>query len=307
MTKHYITFRDLSADEYEHIFMRTKKLKAERLRGQYHRPHLGGRSVGLVFAKPSTRTRISFDCAIRELGGNCLVMNLGDSQISRGEPPSHTARVLSRYLCGLVYRTYFEAELLELAKYSTMPIVNALTNEQHPCQVLTDVFTFIEHLDKKPLEKQLVAWVGDGHNMANTWLEAAAVLGFGLNLACPEGYEPNAEIFKKAVNDNPRIKLTHSPAEAVAGAGAVNTDVFASMDQTAESEKRLKDFQGFQVDSALMAKAAPGAIFMHCLPAHPGEEVTDEVLESPASVIFDEAENRLHAQKALLEYLIAPL
>jgi ornithine carbamoyltransferase len=188
-----------------------------------------------------------------------------------------------------------------------MPIVNALTNEQHPCQVLTDVFTFVENLDGKPLESQQVAWIGDGHNMANTWLEAAAVFGFGLSLACPEGYDPDPTILKRAINDNPKVKLMRSPTEAVVGAGAVNTDVFASMDQMDEYEKRLVDFKGYQVTSEIMAKAAPGAIFMHCLPAHPGEEVTDEVLESPASVIFDQAENRLHAQKALLEYLIPPL
>jgi ornithine carbamoyltransferase len=307
MPKHYITFRDLSADEYFHIFFRAKKLKDERLRGLYLRPHLGGRSVGLFFAKPSTRTRVSFDCAIRELGGNPVVMNISETQFSRGEPISHSARVLSRYLSALVIRTFLESELISLAQHSTMPIVNALTNEQHPCQVLTDIFTFVEHLDGKPLEKQQVAWIGDGHNMANTWLEAAAVFGFGLSLACPEGYEPNQAILKRAINENPRIKLVRSPAEAVVGAGAVNTDVFASMDQTDEYEKRLIDFKGYQVTSEIMAKAAPGAIFMHCLPAHPGEEVTDEVLESPASVIFDQAENRLHAQKALLEYLIPPL
>ncbi|MDR1298407.1 MAG: ornithine carbamoyltransferase [Deltaproteobacteria bacterium] len=307
MTKHYITFRDLSVDEYDHIFARAKKLKAERLRGQHLRPHLGGRSVALVFAKPSTRTRVSFDCAISELGGNCVLINLADSQISRGEPPSHTARVLSRYVSGLVYRTYQESELRELAASATIPVVNALTNQQHPCQVLADLFTFVENLDGRPLEKQLVAWVGDGHNMANTWIEAAAVFGFGLNLACPEGHDPDPAILKRAQADNPRVRLVRSPAEAVAGAGAVNTDVFASMDQTHERDKRMLDFRGYQVDSALMARAAPGAIFMHCLPAHPGEEVTDEVLESPASVVFDEAENRLHAQKALLEYLIPPL
>jgi ornithine carbamoyltransferase len=207
----------------------------------------------------------------------------------------------------MVYRTYQEQELYDLAKFSTMPIINALTNQQHPCQVLTDIFTLVENLDGKPLEKQTIAWIGDGHNMANTWIEAAAVFGFGLNLACPEGYDPNPEILNKGINDNPKIKLMRSPKDAVVGASAVNTDVFASMDQTNEWVERLLDFQGYQVDSALMAKAAPGAIFMHCLPAHPGEEVTDEVLESPASVIFDEAENRLHAQKALLEYLIPPL
>jgi ornithine carbamoyltransferase len=304
MPKHYITFRDLSADEYGLIFQRAKILKNERIRNQYLRPHLGGRAVGMFFNKNSTRTRVSFECAINELGGRAIVMNIQDSQFSRGEPLSHSARVLSRYLSGLVIRTYEESQLTTLAHWSAIPIINALTNEQHPCQVLTDIFTFLEHLNNEPLAKQLVAWIGDGNNMANTWLEAAAVLGFGLHLACPEGYDPDPAILARAAADNPAVKLFRSPAEAVAGAKAVNTDVFTSMGHEAETEKRLKDFKGYQVTSELMAKAAPGAIFMHCLPAHPGEEVTDEVLESPASVIFDEAENRLHAQKALLEYLI---
>ncbi|MDR2300681.1 MAG: ornithine carbamoyltransferase [Deltaproteobacteria bacterium] len=307
MTKHYITFRDLSLDEYNHIFSRTKKLKAERHRGQYLRPHLGGRSVGLIFSKPSTRTRVSFNCAVSELGGMPIAMNVSETQFVRGEPISHSARVFSRYLAGLVIRTYHESELRGLAQYATIPIVNALTNEQHPCQVMADVFTFLEILDGKPLENQQVAWVGDGHNMANTWLEAAAVFGFGLKLACPEGYDPDPVILKNAINDNPKVKLIRSPAEAVAGANAVNTDCFVSMDQEAEAKKRLADFKDYQVTSEIMAKTAPGAIFMHCLPAHPGEEATDEVMESPASVIFDQAENRLHAQKALLEYLIPPL
>jgi ornithine carbamoyltransferase len=304
MPKHFISFRDLSADECRFIFERASKLKAERARNQYLRPHLGGRPVGLFFSKPSTRTRVSFECAITELGGHAVVLNLQDTQFSRGEPLSHSARVLSRYLTAMVIRTYAESELLELAKWGSIPVVNALTNEGHPCQVLTDVFTLYERLGGKPLERQLVAWVGDGNNMANSWIEAAAVLGFRLNLACPEGFDPDQGILKRAQADNPGIKLTRSPAEAAAGAAAVNTDVVASMGQEAESAKRLAAMRDFQVTSDLMAKAAPGAIFMHCLPAHPGEEVTEEVLESPASVIFEEAENRLHVQKALLEFLI---
>ncbi|MDR1488082.1 MAG: ornithine carbamoyltransferase [Deltaproteobacteria bacterium] len=307
MPKHYITFRDLSADEYSFIFERTKKLKSERARNQYNRPHLAGRAIGMFFNKHSTRTRVSFECAINELGGHAIVMNIQDSQFSRGEPLSHSGRVLSRYLSGLVIRTYEESQLVTLARHSTIPIINALTNEHHPCQVLADIFTLLENINSEPLAKQLVAWIGDGNNMANTWLEAAAVLGFKLHLACPEGYDPDQAILARAINDNPNIKLFRSPMEAAAGARAVNTDVFASMGHEAQAQKRLEDFKNFQVTSELMAKAAPGAIFMHCLPAHPGEEVTEEVLESPNSVIFDEAENRLHAQKALLEYLIPSL
>ena len=307
MPKHFITFRDLSADECHFLFQRAAKLKAERGRDQYLRPHLCGRSVGVFFSKPSTRTRVSFECAINELGGHAVILYLNDTQFARGEPLSHSARVLSRYLSALVIRTYEESELRELSKWASIPIVNALTNEGHPCQVLTDIFTLWERLDGKTLERQKIAWIGDGNNMANSWIEAAAVLGFKLSLACPEGYDPDPAILAQAQSDNPGIKLTRSPVEAVAGAAAVNTDVVASMGQEAESSKRLAAMRDFQVTSELMAKAAPGAIFMHCLPAHPGEEVTDEVLESPASVIFEEAENRLHAQKALLEYLIPSL
>ncbi|MDR1656742.1 MAG: ornithine carbamoyltransferase [Deltaproteobacteria bacterium] len=307
MSKHFITFRDITADECAFLFTRTAKLKAERQRNQYMRPHLGGRPVGLFFAKPSTRTRVSFECAINELGGHAVVLQLKDTQFSRGEPLSHSARVLSRYLSALVIRTFDENELVELSKWGSIPVVNALTDLHHPCQVLADIFTLTEHLNGRPLEKQLVAWIGDGNNMANTWIEAAAVLGFSLNLACPEGHDPNKEILKRGIRDNPGIKLMRSPAEAVTGAGAVNTDVIFSMGQQGEPDQKFSDFRDYQVNSALMAKAAPGAIFMHCLPAHPGEEVTDEVLESPASVIFDEAENRLHVQKALLEYLIPAL
>ncbi|MDR1164626.1 MAG: ornithine carbamoyltransferase [Deltaproteobacteria bacterium] len=307
MPKHYITFRDLSKDEYYHLFERTRELKRERRAHSYFRPHLGGRAVALLFSKNSTRTRMSFECAVNELGGHAIVLNLGDSQWARGEPLSHTARVMSRYVAGVVIRHDKEAELTEVAKWSSVPVVNSLTDERHPCQVLGDLFTVTENLGGQPLEKQLFCWIGDGVNMANTWLEAAAVLGFPLNLAIPEGYGPDPDVLRDARGDNPQIKLCATPQEAAKGAFVVTTDVFASMGFEGEREKRLKDFKGFQVDSALMALAAPKAIFLHCLPAHPGEEVTEEVIESPASVVFDEAENRLHAQKALLEYLIPAL
>ncbi|MDR1871510.1 MAG: ornithine carbamoyltransferase [Deltaproteobacteria bacterium] len=307
MTRHYITFRDLSKEEYEAVFQRAAHLKKARREGRYHFPHLAGRSVGMIFNKNSTRTRVSFESAITELGGHAIVLAASETQISRGEAPSHTARVLSRYLSALVIRTYEETELTDLAAHATIPIINGLTNQRHPCQVLTDVFTLVETLEAEKLEDQIVAWIGDGHNMANTWLEAAAVFGFGLHLACPQGYQPDKAILAKAQADNPKIKLFDSPLEAVKGARAVNTDVFTSMGQEKEIKQRLKDFAGYQVTKELMAKAAPQAIFLHCLPAHIGEEVTEEVLESPASLVFEEAENRLHAQKALLEFLIPSL
>jgi ornithine carbamoyltransferase len=304
MPKHYITFRDLTREEYRFLFERTRTLKHERYSRRYVRDHLGGRPVAVLFSKSSTRTRVSFECAINELGGHAIIINLGDSQWARGEPLSHSARVFSRYVSGIVIRHTAESDLVELAKHATVPVVNALTDERHPCQVLADVFTIIENLEGKNLEEQAVCWIGDGGNMANTWLEAAAVLGFPLRLACPEKYLPDQEIVKRAQADNPGIKFFGSPAEAAKGAAVVTTDVFASMGQEAQREIRLKDFKGFQVNAALMSKALPSAIFLHCLPAHPGEEVTDEVIESRQSVVFDEAENRLHAQTALLEYLI---
>jgi ornithine carbamoyltransferase len=306
MPKHYITFRDLSKEEYQFLFDATKKLKLERKGHKYLGEHLLGRSVAMLFSKNSTRTRVSFECAISELGGHPIAINLQNTQWTRGEPISHTARVFSRYVAAVVIRHDREAELVELASHSTIPIINALTDERHPCQVLADVFTVLENLEG-PLESQTVTWIGDGVNMANTWLEAAAVLGFGLHLSCPEGYWPDKAILDAAIRDNPQVKLFPSPKEAAKGSNVVTTDVFASMGFEAQKEQRLKDFAGFQVNSELMAAASPGAIFLHCLPAHPGEEVTDEVLESAASVVFDEAENRLHTQKALLEYLVPPV
>ncbi|MDR0548746.1 MAG: ornithine carbamoyltransferase [Deltaproteobacteria bacterium] len=305
-TRHYISFRDIAKEEYEFIFQRAAHLKESRRQGHYLFPLLGGRSVGLIFNKSSTRTRVSFETAINELGGHPVVLSTSDTQMARGEAPAHTAKVLSRYLAAVAIRTYEDQELYDLAAAATIPIINALTNQRHPCQVLADVFTLLENLDNEPLEAQEVAFIGDGHNMANTWLEAAATFGFGLRVATPPGYEPDSEIFKMATAANPKVKLFSAPKEAVAGARCVNTDVFASMGQEAETAKRLQDFQGFQVNKELMALASPKAIFLHCLPAHLGEEVTAEVLDGPASRVFEEAENRLHAQKALLEFLTRP-
>jgi len=307
MTRHFITFEDLSREELLFIFERTVFLKAERAAGRYLRQHLAGRAVGMIFNKHSTRTRVSFECCINELGGQPIVLSEGQTQMSRGEPVSHSARVLSRYLAALVIRTYAQSFLSDLAGHGSIPIVNALTDEGHPCQVLTDIFTALERFPGVPVEKLKVAWIGDGNNMANSWIEAAGYLGFALKLACPEGYEPDPQGLARARTRNPDVVLTHDPKEAVQGAWAVNTDVWASMGHEAEQSRREKSFRSFIVDADLMAQADPRAIFMHCLPAHPGEEVTEEVLESPASAIFDEAENRLHVQKALLEFLIPPL
>ncbi|MDR1044887.1 MAG: ornithine carbamoyltransferase [Candidatus Adiutrix sp.] len=305
MTRHFITFKDLSREEYLHVIEIAAAMKRERRAGRYLHEHLRGRGVGMIFNKNSTRTRVSFECGITELGGHAVVLSESQTQFSRGEPISHSARVLSRYLAALVIRTYAQSQLDDLAKYGSLPIINALTDEGHPCQVFTDIFTAVEKFPGEPLEKIKMAWIGDGNNMANSWVEAAGALGFPLTLACPEGYEPNQKILAEARAANPLIKLVRDPGEAARGAWAVNTDVWASMGQESEQQAREKAFKGvYVVDSALMALADPRAIFMHCLPAHIGEEVTEAVLESPASAIFDEAENRLHAQKGLMRFLI---
>ncbi|MDR1395895.1 MAG: ornithine carbamoyltransferase, partial [Deltaproteobacteria bacterium] len=225
----YITFRDLSQDQYAQLLSRAAELKKDRRAGIYLHNHLQGRPVGMIFNKHSTRTRVSFECAVNELGGHPVVLSSGDTQISRGEDPSHTSRVLSRYLAGLVIRTYEEKELRDLAGPASIPIINGLTNQQHPCQVLADIFTLWEILGSEKLADQTIAWIGDGFNMANTWLEAAAVLGFGLHLACPPGYEPDLAIAQKAQAENPKIRFFADPAEAIRGVRAVNTDVFTSM------------------------------------------------------------------------------
>lgn len=305
MTRHFIKFSDLSREEVMQVFELSAALKAERRASKFLHQHLAGRSVGMIFNKNSTRTRISFESGITELGGHAIFMSEGQTQFSRGEPISHSARVLSRYLAAVVIRTYAQSQLDDLAKYGSISIINALTDEGHPCQILTDIFTAIEKFPNEPVEKIKVAWIGDGNNMANSWIEAAGVLGFPLALACPEGFDPDQAVLAEAQTANPNIKLYRDPKEAAAGAWAVNTDVWASMGQEGEKAAREKAFKGvYIVDGALMAKADPKAIFMHCLPAHPGEEVSEEVLESSASVIFDEAENRLHAQKGLMKFLI---
>ena len=236
-----------------------------------------------------------------QLGGHALFLSSRDIQLGRGEPVRDTARVLSRYLDGLMIRTFAQAEVEELARFASIPVINGLTDLHHPCQILADLLTIKQQLGG--WEGKVVAWVGDGNNMANSWLDAAGLLGFELRLACPEGYEPDHEIFERNQRLT-KITITDEPNEAVAGAHVVNTDVFASMGQEAEAEQRLQAFHGYQVDEALMARADKGAIFLHCLPAHRGEEVSEAVLEGKQSRVWDQAENRLHAQKALLATLM---
>jgi ornithine carbamoyltransferase len=255
----------------------------------------------MIFAKSSTRTRVSFEVGTYQLGGQALFLSSRDIQIGRGEPIADTARVLSRYVHGIMIRTFAHADVEELARQSTVPVINGLTDLTHPCQVLADLATVQEALGG--WEGKRIAWVGDGNNMANSWLEAATVLGFELRLACPEGFEPDRGRFERAARAA-RVVVTEVPEEAVEGAHVVNTDVWASMGQEAEAEQRRNAFKGYTVDAELMKLAAPGAIFLHCLPAHRGEEVTDDVIEGTQSRVWDEAENRLHVQKALLATLM---
>jgi ornithine carbamoyltransferase len=265
---------------------------------------LDGMTIGLVFEKASTRTRVSFEVAASQLGGGAIFLSTRDSQLGRGEPLQDTARVLARYLDALVVRTFEHDRLTELARHARVPVINALTDASHPCQVLADLLTTAEHFGADALQKPglRIAWIGDGNNMANSWMEACLVLGFELLLACPVGYDPDHALLDRCAG---RARVVRSPAEAAAGAHVINTDVWASMGQEAEQARRQRDFAGFMVDEDLVAKARPDAIVLHCLPAHRGEEISGAVLEGPRSAVFDQAENRLHVQKALLESLLA--
>jgi ornithine carbamoyltransferase len=261
-------------------------------------------TIGLVFEKASTRTRVSFEVAAYQLGGNAMLLSPQDTQVGRGEPIKDTARVLARYLDALVMRTFGHDKLEEMARCADVPVVNALTDSSHPCQVLADLLTVTERFGADALSRGglSIAWVGDGNNMANSWLEACILLGFDLRIACPEGYDPDPRLLARA---GAHARVVRRPAEAAEGAHVVNTDVWASMGKEKEAEERRRRFEGFIVDEPLMRRARPNAIALHCLPAHRGEEITDEVIEGPQSAVFDQAENRLHAQKALLEMLLA--
>ncbi|MCF8035732.1 MAG: ornithine carbamoyltransferase [Desulfobacteraceae bacterium] len=302
MKKDILTLADLSASDFDHLFSRAGELKHRRKQGVSN-PCLAGRTVGLIFEKASTRTRISFEAAAAQLGGTSLFISSADTQLARQEPIADTARVLERYLDALVLRTYSQEMQAEFARVASIPVINALTDTYHPCQVLSDLMTVIEF--KGGYQGISVAWVGDGNNMAHSWINAAAVLGFELVLACPEGYMPEAAIVERARSRaGNKIRVIHDPAEAVENADVVNTDVWASMGQESEEETRRAVFAPFQVNRELMAGAAKDAIVMHCLPAHKGEEITEEIFESSQSVVWDQAENKMHMHKAILETLI---
>ncbi len=289
----FLSFADLSRDECLALLDLALAMKA----GEYQAKPLAGKSLALIFAKSSTRTRVSFEVGTRQLGGEPIFLSSRDIQLGRGEPIKDMARVLSRYVDGIMIRTFAQADLLVLAEYASIPIINGLTDLLHPCQLLADLLTIREEFGT--LDGRVVAWIGDGNNMANSWIEAAGLLGFELRLACPEGYEPDHELFERNARKT-KITITDDPAEAVVGAHVVNTDVWASMGQEGEAELRKQAFAGYCVDEALLRGAAINAIVLHCLPAHRGEEISESVLEGPRSRVWDEAENRLHAQKALL-------
>ncbi|MCB2192435.1 MAG: ornithine carbamoyltransferase [Deltaproteobacteria bacterium] len=301
--KHLLTIRDLSAPEIRELVRHAAELKAA-LKGPGHAKSLAGKSVALIFDKPSTRTRVSFEVGVSQLGGKPLFMTSRDSQLGRDEPLKDTARVMSRYVDAMVVRTFGQNVVEDLAQWGSVPVINALTDLYHPCQVLSDLLTVSEH--KGRLEGLTYAWLGDGNNMAHSWLEAAAALGLNLRLAYPPAFMPDQEIVEHARNQGAQITLSHDPREAVAGAHVVNTDVWASMGQEDQAGERRGAFEGFTLDAGLLSLADPAAIVLHCLPAHRGEEISEEVLEGPQSVVWDQAENRLHMQKAIMEALLAP-
>ncbi|MDX1709132.1 MAG: ornithine carbamoyltransferase [Desulfobacterales bacterium] len=302
MTKHLLTLADLDKDEFEAFFKRAVELKERQQKGTA-KPLQAGKSLGLLFDKPSTRTRVSFETAMVQLGGSPLFISSKDTQMSRDEPIKDTARVLSRYLDVLAIRTFDQETIEEFAQFSTIPVINALTDAYHPCQVLSDLLTVMEH--KGAVESLKIAWIGDGNNMAQSWINAAAVLGFELALACPQDYFPDSQIVETALKKPAaRIRLGSDPEAAIQDADVVNTDVWASMGQEEQQQARKKIFAPFQVNAALVEKAAKDAIVLHCLPAHREEEITEEVLEGPQSVVWDQSENKLHMHKAILDILL---
>ena len=302
MIKDLLSIYDLTVEEIEQIFQKARELKEMHQQGIPHRP-LEGKTLAMVFEKPSTRTRVSFEVGMYQLGGHALFLNPQDTQLARGEAIADTARVLSRYVDGIMIRTFAQERVEEMVRFASVPVINGLTDLLHPCQILSDCFTIWE---KRGAYRGLkVAYVGDGNNVANSWINGALRLGFDLWLACPEGYEPDEKILSRAQTEgSAQIALTQNPKEAVEGAHVVNTDVWASMGQEGEREKRIKALQGYQVNTDLLRGAREDVLVMHCLPAHRGEEITDEVMDGPHAVVFDQAENRLHVQKAILTLLM---
>ena len=304
--KHYLQFSDFTADEYAYLFTRSALIKSKFKAYDKHQP-LIDRTLAMIFEKASTRTRISFEAGMYQMGGAVVHLTTGDSQLGRAEPIEDSAKVISRMVDLVMIRTYEQTKIERFAANSRVPVINGLTNEFHPCQILADLFTFIEHRGDVThpldcLKGKIVAWVGDGNNMANTWLQAADLLGFTVHVSTPSGYEVNQAV--AGVSNTTCFKVFADPLQACRGADLVTTDVWTSMGYEAENEARRKAFAAWCVDEAMMAVAKPDALFMHCLPAHRGEEVQAEVIDGPQSVVWDEAENRLHVQKALMEFVL---
>ncbi len=302
MKKDLLNFHDLTADDFALIWEKAATLKKDLREGRPH-PSLKGKTLGMIFDKSSTRTRISFEVGMYQLGGIALFLSSRDTQIGRGESVADTARMASVYLNGIMIRTFAQEAVEEFARYASIPVINGLTDLLHPCQILSDLFTIKEK--KGSYEGIKVAYIGDGNNVANSWIEAAAKLPFELALACPEGYDPDKDVIAKAMPvAKKEIKIHRAPAAAAKDADILYTDVWASMGQEAENEQRKKVFKNFQINAQLLKEAKKDAMIMHCLPAHRGEEITADVLEGPQSIVIDQAENRLHVQKAILEILL---
>jgi len=307
--RHYLQFKDFSADEYGYLLRRAAFIKARFKAVEKYQPFADpDRTLAMIFEKASTRTRVSFEAGMYQMGGSVVHLTTGDSQLGRAEPIEDSARVISRMVDLVMIRTFGQDKLEKFAEYSRVPVINGLTNEFHPCQILADLFTLVEHRPASsgnPLDAirgKVVAWVGDGNNMANTWLQAAELLGFTVHVSTPSGYEVDARL--AGITDAGCYKVFKDPKAACQGADLVTTDVWTSMGYEAENEVRRAAFAQWCVDEAMMAVARPDALFMHCLPAHRGEEVAAEVIDGPQSVVWDEAENRMHVQKALMEYLL---
>src|SRR5579859_2928438 len=297
--KHFLQFRDLARGELDHLFERTRWIKQQFKAYKAYHP-LFDRTLVMIFEKQSTRTRLSFEAGMHQLGGSAIFLSTRDSQLGRGEPVEDAAQVISR-MCDIVMIRTFEQEIFErFAAHSRVPVVNGLTNEYHPCQILADIYTFIEH--RGPIQGKTVAWIGDSNNVCNTWLQAAEVLDFNVHVSTPPGYEVEPERAGLYGTDN--YEEFSDPMQAARGAHLVTTDVWTSMGFEAENDERKRDFEDWQVDAEMMKHAARDALFMHCLPAHRGEEVEAAVIDGAQSVVWDEAENRLHIQKALMEYLL---
>ena len=302
MKRDFVSLYDFSKEELLALLRRAKELKEMQKRGENYRP-LEGKTLGMVFEKPSTRTRVSFEVGMYQLGGHALFLSSQEMQLGRGETVADTARILSRYVDGIMIRTFSHRNVEEMARFATVPVINGLSDLLHPCQILSDIFTIWEKLGR--YEGVKVAYIGDGNNVANSWINGALRMGMELWVAPPPGYEPDGEILRRAKDENPRsVHLTHDPRKAAEGAHVLYTDVWTSMGQEEEQERRREVFRPYQLNRELVDLAEEGALVMHCLPAHRGEEITDEVMDGPQSVVFDQAENRLHVQKAILEALL---